>query len=58
MCLQARLKNWKGAGCTKVVRQCNVTLLSKEQFTHLIRIFFKNDKVVINKWLLPVSNFN
>jgi len=22
MCLQAKLKNWKGAGCTKVVRQC------------------------------------
>jgi len=22
MCLQARLKYWKGAGCTKVLRQC------------------------------------
>jgi len=22
MCLQASLKNWKGAGYTKVVRQC------------------------------------
>jgi len=22
MCLQARFKNWKGAGCTKVVSQC------------------------------------
>jgi len=26
MCLQARLKNWKGAGCTKVVRQYIVSL--------------------------------